>query len=402
MRLVQINNLCGRGSTGKIVAGISQMATQEGIDSIVFYYSQKSSLSNSVKLTTKLYIKFQVLLSRIFGNYGFNSFFVTKKLIKRIEAFKPDIVQIHNIHAHNVNLELLFDFLREKKIKVIYTFHDCWAFTGYCPHFTAAKCDHWKIGCNKCPLRKKYSWFFDKSSNNYKRKMKSFSGLDLTIVTPSAWLASLVKQSFLKNYPIHVINNGIDLDVFRPTRSLLKQHLFSDNKYIVLGVADAWSNNKGLDVFIKLSKKLPDSYQIVLVGIDKKTKKNLPTNIFCVERTHNQRELAEIYSIADVFVNPTREEVLGLTNIEALACGTPVVMFNTGGAPECIDRSCGVVVGDNDIEHLHSEIIRICTAKPYSTDVCTKRAQLFDAKDRFQDYIKLYKSLCLKNDSRPS
>ena len=223
------------------------------------------------------------------------------------------------------------------------------------------------------------------------RKKQALAGLDLTIITPSRWLSNLVKESFLASFPCYVINNGINLDIFKPTTSNFKMQNNLKEKHIVLGVADVWSVNKGLDVFVELSKMLPSNYQIVLVGVSEKIKKELPESILSILRTQNQLELADIYSSADVFVNPTREEVLGLTNIEALACGTPVAMFNVGGSPECIDSTCGSIVKDYDIKQLQREIIRICETKPYSSRNCIKRAKLFDANDRFNDYLNIYK-----------
>lgn len=393
MKLVQINHVCGRGSTGKICVGISELATQSGIDNRIFYSNNLSDYTLSVKFGNEKYIKIQALKSRIFGNYGFNSNAATKRVIKELERYNPDIVHIHNIHGHDVNFERLFDYLREKRIKVVYTFHDCWAFTGYCPYFTMAKCDKWKTNCEHCPLRKEYSWFFDKSKKNFERKEKALSGLDLTIVTPSKWLADLVKKSFLKDYPVKVINNGIDLSIFKPTESDFRNKYGLGNKKVLLGVADMWGKRKGLDVFVELSERLSDEYKIVLVGTTEAIDKQLPSNILSIHRTQNQKELAEIYTTADLFVNPTREENYPTVNMESLACGTPVLTFKTGGSPEILDETCGSVVDCDDVDALEKEIIRICETKPYSKKACLKRAKSFDMKDRFKEYIDLYEQL---------
>ena len=396
MKVAQINNLCGRGSTGKIAIGISELSNKTGIENKIFYFSKSSSLSNAVKITNKPYIKFQALKSRVLGNYGFNSRSSTRKLIKELDIFNPDIVHIHNIHAHNVHFEMLFNYLRRKKKKIIYTFHDCWALTGYCPHFAMARCEKWKSKCFCCPLYKKYSWFFDKSKTNYFRKKKALSDLDLTIVAPSNWLADIVKESFLKEYPVKVIKNGIDLQVFYPIESNMREEKKLCDKTIVLGVADMWGRSKGLDVFIELSKRLSADFQIILVGVSQKVKKLLPKNIISLKRTQNQNELARIYSMSNVFVNPTREEVLGLVNIEALACGVPVVMFNTGGSPECIDSTCGTIVECDDIDQLVNAISEIRQSNRFSKEDCIKRAKLFDKSDRIQEYIDLYK-MCFES-----
>jgi glycosyltransferase involved in cell wall biosynthesis len=225
----------------------------------------------------------------------------------------------------------------------------------------------------------------------YRKKQEWFTGVqDLTIVTPSHWLAGLVGESFLKDYPVKVIHNGIDLPVFKPTESDFRKKHHCEDKFILLGVAFGWGARKGLDVFIDLASRLDDRFQIVLVGTDDNVDKNLPPNIISIHRTQNQTELAEIYTAADLFVNPTREEALGLVNIESLACGTPVVTFQTGGSPECVDPTCGSVVPCDDANALEQEILRIAETKPYSPDACLNKAKEFDMNERFEEYVRLY------------
>lgn len=398
MKIVQINTTCGIGSTGKICVGISQLLEERNIENYIFYSSKSNGYKNGVQFSNDIYIKFQALKSRALGNYGFNSHIVTKRMIGELERIKPDIVHLHNIHGHDCNFEMLFNYLKKKQIKVIYTFHDCWAFTGYCPHFIMAKCDKWLNGCRNCCLSKRYSWFFDKSANNFIKKRDALNGVDLTVVTPSKWLAALVKQSFLNEYSVKVINNGIDLDTFKVYSSDFRKMYSIENKKVILGVSFGWSKNKGIDVFIKLSRKLPDNYRIVLVGTDDKTDLQLPDNILSIHRTNNQQELAEIYSAADVFVNPTREENYPTVNMEAIACGTPVVTFKTGGSPEMLDETCGSVVKCDDIDSLEKEIIRICTDKPYSKENCIKKSKEFDKNERYKEYLELYKSLLAEDN----
>lgn len=390
MKVVQINATCGAGSTGKICVAISELLDKQNIENYVFYTQGNSQHKNGVKYADKKYIKMQALKSRVLGNYGFNSKLATKKLIAQLSQIKPDIVHLHNIHAHNCDLELLFKYFKREKIKLFWTFHDCWVFTGYCPHFDMIGCDKWQTNCKNCPQKKEYSWFFDRSTALFNKKKDLFSGLDLTIITPSQWLADLVKQSFLKDYPVKVINNGIDLNVFKPTTGDFREKYNLDNKFIVLGVAFGWGVKKGLDVFIELSKKLDDNYQIVLVGTNAETDKQLPDNIISIHRTQNQQELAEIYTAADLLVNPTREENYPTVNMESLACGTPVLTFNTGGSPEIIDDTCGTTVPKNDIDSLYEEIVRTTVENPFSQESCTKRASNFDANERFKEYLELY------------
>ena len=231
-------------------------------------------------------------------------------------------------------------------------------------------------------------------------KKELFSGLDLTIITPSEWLAGLVKESFLKDYPVKVIHNGIDLSIFKPTESDFRAKYNCEDKFILLGVAFGWGKRKGLDVFIELSKRLDERFQIVLVGTDENVDKQLPNNIISIHRTQNQKELAEIYTAADLFVNPTREENFPTVNIEALACGTPILTFKTGGSPEILDETCGCVVGKDDVEGLHGEINRIYTEKSFSKEACLARAAKFDMNDKFEEYVDLYNDILENKEKR--
>lgn len=398
MKIVQINATCGIGSTGKICVGISQLLTENNIENYILYSSKSSGYEQGIQCSGDIYIKLQALKSRILGNYGFNSHIATKKMITELERIKPHIVHLHNLHGHDCNLEMLFSYFKEKRIKLVWTFHDCWAFTAYCPHFTMVKCNKWMSNCSQCVQRREYSFFFDKSVKMFQKKKELFQGLDLTIITPSKWLADLVKQSFLTEYSVKVINNGIDLNVFKTYLSDLRKKYGIENKKIILGVSFGWNERKGLDVFVELSKRLSEDYKIVLVGTNEQTDKYLPNNILSIHRTNNQQELAEIYSTADVFVNPTREENYPTVNMEAIACGTPVITFKTGGSPEMLDETCGSVVKCDDIESLEKEIIRICTDKPYSKENCIKKSKEFDKNKRYKEYLELYKSLLAEDN----
>ena len=335
------------------------------------------------------------VLAPLTGREGQLSRIGTRLLLVKLSQIDPDVIHLHNIHGYYLNFPMLFRYIKKNDISVVWTFHDCWSFTGHCPHFTVAKCDKWMTECHHCPSLRDYpKSYVDHSRMMHRLKKKWFLGVkDMTIVTPSEWLAGLVKQSFLKDYPIKVINNGIDLSVFKPTDSDFREKYGCRDKHILLGVAFGWGYKKGLDVFLELSKRLPSDYQIVLVGTDDSVDKQLPENIISIHRTNNQAELAEIYSAADVFVQPTREENYPTVNMEALACGTPIVTFRTGGSPEIADETCGVVVDVDDIDAMEREIIRICKDKPYSKEACLARASGFDMKKRFEEYIDLYKEV---------
>ena len=390
-RIVQINTTCGVGSTGKIAIAISELLTKNGVENSIIFSYVTNGYELGIACGKPWYTKVQALKSRIMGNYGFNSQAETKKIIAKLDEFSPDIVLLHNIHGHDCNLEMLFSYFRKKQTKLIWVFHDCWAFTGYCTHFMFDCCDRWKNECNQCPQKNQYSWFFDRSSTLYNRKKQLLSGLDMTIVTPSQWLADLVKQSFLKQYPVKVIHNGIDLTVFKPTLSDFRErYLISKNKFILLGVAFGWGVRKGLDVFVDLSQRLDkEKYQIVLVGTDDAIDKVLPNNIISIHRTQNQKELAEIYTEADLFVNPTREDNYPTVNMEAIACGTPVITFRTGGSPEIVCEDSGVVVDYNDIDALEKGITYIAQKKPFKSNVCCEYGIQFDKNLCFQEYLNL-------------
>ncbi len=393
MKVAQINVTCGKGSTGKICYGISRVLTDLGIENRVYYSAGFSDYSNSVRYMSKAQIKTGALMSRIFGNWGFNSVIATARLIGQLKAFDPDIVHMHNMHGHNCNLSMLFGYLKKTKTKVVWTFHDCWAYTGYCMHYDMIGCLGWQKECGNCPQKREYSWLFDKSKKLLKKKKKLLEELDLTVVTPSRWLANEVRSSFLNNKPIKVIPNGIDLSVFTAEQGSFREQYGLEDKYIVLGVAFDWSERKGIDVFLRLSQTLPSDYQIVLVGTNAEIDKSLTDNIISIHRTQNQQELAGIYAAADVFVNPTREENYPTVNMEALASGTPVLTFRTGGSPEMVDDTCGVTVKKNDVDSLEREIIRACSERLYDRSSCLKKSRSFDMHERFRDYVELYEGV---------
>ena len=391
MKIVQINATCSSGSTGKIAQSVSRLLSCEKIENYILYSHGAEGDDNTLRFMNEKEGKVQALFSRVFGNYGFNARSATKRVIKELEKIKPDIVHLHNLHTHDLHMGMLFRYFKKNKTKLYWTFHDCWAFTAYCPYFDMAECDKWKNGCHSCPQRKQFSWFFDRSSLLYKQKKELFSGLDLTIITPSVWLAGLVSQSFLGEYPVKVINNGIDTNLFSPRESDFRKKYALEDKFVLLGVAFGWGKRKGLDVFKLLAERLDERFAIVLVGTNDEIDKTLPSNIISIHRTENQTELAEVYSAADLFVNPTREENYPTVNMESLACGTPVITFRTGGSGEMLTPSCGVVVERGDAEAMLQEILRIAEDKPFTRDACLEQAKNFDAVTRYREYVALYK-----------
>lgn len=396
MRIVQING-GAKGSTGKIMMGIAEVARAQGHE--VMCASPITTTNRDAgedcgyyRIGTFNSRRVNVALARITGFNGCFAWLETYKLLKKIDEFKPDIIHLHNLHDSYINLSMLFFYIKKHNVPTVWTLHDCWAFTGQCPHFTIVKCDKWKAGCHNCPQYKEYpASLYDNTKKMWQLKKKWFTGVkNMTIVTPSEWLAGLARESYLKQYPIEVINNGIDLNVFKPTHSNFReQYGIPGDKYIVLGVSFAWGYRKGLDCFVEMAEKLGEQYQIVLVGTDDEIDKNLPHNIISIHRTQNQKELAEVYSAADVFVMPTREENYPTVNMEAIACGTPVVTFDTGGCAETVDTSTGIIVSVNEIDKL-IEAIDVISQEQINPEVCKKKARNYSQDLKYMEYLELY------------
>lgn len=359
-----INSVCGILSTGRICTDLAENFIAEGHTVKIAYgrgVVPDKYKAISVPIGNRLDAGISGIKSRLFDNEGFNSVVSTKKFLKWADEFNPDLIWLHNLHGYYVNIELLFQWIKSRpNMQVKWTLHDCWAFTGHCAYFTMAKCDKWKIQCGNCTQNKKYpkSLFVDSSEKNFKRKKRAFSNVNnMTLITPSEWLANLVRQSFLKDYKVEVVNNTINCEVFQPRASKFRERYGLQNKKIVLGVASSWGDAKGLNDFIKLSGLLDDSYQIVMVGLTENQTKNVPDSIIKITRTNNAVELAEIYTVADVFVNPTHQDNYPTVNLEARACGTPVITYNVGGSPE----SAGYehIVEENDVLGLITKIKEI-------------------------------------------
>lgn len=396
-KLVQINVVCN-GSTGRIMEQIQQKAIAEGYEAYSFYGRGRSSNNRCIKVGNKLDVLYHVFLTRIFDKHGYGSKRATKKMIKQIKKIDPDIIQLHNIHGYYLNIKILFDYLRTCNKKIVWTLHDCWAFTGHCSYFTMEGCNRWIDGCNNCPQKDKYpkSILIDNSKKGYILKKQLFCGLNnLTIVTPSKWLADLVKKSFLKDYHVEIINNGIDLDIFKPdeTYVIRKKYNIDKNKKIILGVSAIWEERKGLKYFIEINKIKDNDMQLFLVGLNKKQILELPNNIIGIERTENTKELVQIYSTSDVFFNPSLEETFCLVVAESLACGTPAVVFDSAATPELIDNNVGKIVNDyNDIKNsLESIRTVLYKGKKFYKEKCIEKSKKYDRKYSYEKYMNLYK-----------
>ena len=394
--IVMINGI-NYGSTGTITLNIAEQARLSGYKAYTCCkksrFGKKFIYDDQIFIGTWLDRVVSERLAYFTGLKGDYNRINTYLFIQKLKRIKPDLVHMHLLHDTFINLDMLFDYFKKSSIPVIWTFHDCWAFTGQCSYFDEVKCSKWKTGCDKCPKIHEYpSTRIDKTSVLWKRKKECFNGLkDLTIVTPSHWLKNNVKESFLKSYETRVIYNGIDLNVFAPTQSNFRKKHNIEEKFLLLGVAYNWDHRKGVDVFARLAEELPSEFQIVMVGVKDEDSHKLPDNIIKIRKTFNQKELAEIYSASDLFINPTREDNFPTVNIESLACGTPVLTYNTGGSPEALDVSCGSVVEKEDYDGFKNKILDIAKNKPFSEKNCLERAKQFDKNNKFQEYIDLYR-----------
>lgn len=399
-KLLQINSVVNSGSTGRIAEEIAHTAISSGWESyIAFGRNERYSESNLIRIGNDLGIKMHGLQTRLFDRHGLGSVKSTKLFIQQVDKIKPDIIHLHNIHGYYINIEILFNYLSKVDVPVVWTLHDCWSITGHCTHFSYVGCEKWRTKCYSCPQKNEYpaSLFIDRSEKNYILKNELFNSLsNLTLVPVSQWLSDILKDSFLQKYPSSVINNGINTSVFKPTgNNEFRERYGLQNKFILLGVASIWSQRKGLEDFIELSKTLGADYQIILVGLTRKQKDQLPVEILGIERTESVEELAELYASSDVYINTTYEDTFPTTNLESLACGTPIITYNTGGSPEAIDKATGIVVEQGNISKLLEAIIEIKEkGKQFYSESCVKRAHnLYKKEDRYREYIDLYESL---------
>jgi len=395
MKVLQINSVCGIRSTGRICTDLADTLESRGCECKIAYGRDNvPGIYNkyALRIGNDFDVYFHATMSRIFDMTGFGSRCYTKKFIKWIEEYDPDIIHLHNLHGYYINIKVLFDYLIKAGKPVVWTLHDCWAFTGHCAHFSFVGCNRWQTGCMRCPQKTKYpaSYVFDRSKKNWIIKKELFTNINkMIIVTPSHWLAGVVSESFLNKYPIKVIYNGIDTSVFKPTISSFRYRYSLQDKKIILGVASSWSDRKGLNVFIQLSKILDSAYRVIIAGLTKKQIEKMPKNIICIERTNNLRELVEIYSAADVFINPSVEETMGLTTVEAMACGTPVIVSDKTAVPEVVSEKSGLILNDMQINNVVNAI-HVVLNGTYDPII---NALNYEKSKQYNEYFNLYNSL---------
>ena len=405
-KLFQINT-CINHSTGNITQQIGETAIANGWESWIAYSARSTevpSKSHLIKIGSKFDTYWHAMATRLFDIHGMSSTAATRSLVRKIAEIDPDIVQLHIVHGYYLDIRVLFQYLNSRKKPFVWTFHDCWSMTGHCAHFDSIKCMKWKAGCHDCEIKREYpaSKLFDRSKQNYYFKKYIFSKCDnLTIVPVSDWLNGVVKESFLNKIPTRVIKNGIDLSVFEYSKSSLREKLGIGDRFVILGVATGWYEGAGLKrlkEFLKLSQFLDDDYVIILIGLESYQTKSLPANVIGLQRTVNQKELAEYYSIADVFINPTYQDSLPTVNMESQACGTPVITYRTGGSPELLTPDTGWIVDRGDIEAIVGIIKKYSLTseeeRKFKSTCCINNAIAnFNKDDRFKEYIDLYNSL---------
>lgn len=393
MKILQINSTCGFGSTGRIAVDILNTVCENGGEGLICYGRGTAPEGvPSYKIGSETLVKIHGVLSRITDRQGFYSTNATKALVEKIKEYAPDIIHLHNIHGYYLDIRVLFDYLKKCEKPIVWTLHDCWAFTGHCAYFTSSGCDKWKTGCNACPSKKDYpqSLVLDNSEKNYNEKKELFTGLkNVTLVAPSNWLGGLAKESFLKEYPVKVINNGINTDIFKPTESDFKKQQGIENKTVFLGVASIWEERKGLRDLIKIAKQMTENEKMVIVGLTEEQTAEIPDGIIGLKRTESAKQLAEIYTAADVFLNPTYEDNYPTTNLESICCGTPVVTYNTGGSPESLTGGRGITVPVGDTNAMYEAAQSLASTK-------TDGKSEFDAQKKYLEYNELYKTLLSK------
>lgn len=368
MRVLLINSVCGTGSTGRICTELAQKFESEG-HTVKIAYGRSGNVPEefrkyAVRVGNALDVRLHGIKTRIFDAHGSGSKFATWKFLKWAEGYGPDLIWLHNIHGYYINYEMLFEWIKQHpQIQVKWTLHDCWAFTGHCAYFMAAGCEQWRDGCSRCPQKSSYpkSLLFSNSGKNYERKKRIFCNVPgMTLIVPSQWLANLVKQSFLQEYPVDVCNNTVDINIFHPVASDFRLQYGLEGKRVILGVANIWNERKGFLDFIKLSEMLDPSYVVVLVGLNNTQIKQLTKNMIGIPKTNNAQELAAIYSASDVLFNPTYEDSSSMVNLEAQACGTPVVTYGSGGATETLCSRDSVVVVTGDLDKSAQILKKIC------------------------------------------
>ena len=411
-RLLQINPVLRTNtSTGRIVQEIGEVAMAHGWESYVAYSAGRDGdiacRSQKIPVGGKADVAFHGLLTRLCDAHGLGSAAATRRLVREIERLAPDVIHLHNLHGYFLNYKILFEYLARCNTPVVWTVHDCWLYTGHCYYYSAVGCDRWQSHCHTCPQRRRFpaSWFIDRSRRNFEDKRAAFTAMPadrLTIVPVSEWLWGEMARSFMGGYRYEVIPNGIDTEAFCPrdeaARRAVRDKYALGDRCVILAVASIWSPEKGLDDLIRMANMLRPDEVLVVVGADRKTAAKLPSQAVPVARTANVAELSELYATAAALVNPTWQDNYPTVNMEAIASGTPVVTYRTGGSVEAVTDGTGYVVPQGDVAGMLEQVRRIAAAGPGAfSDTCRQYALAhFRKQDRYEAYIRLYESIAAR------
>ena len=390
-KVLFINSIVGTGSTGRIITGLCDVLNSYGVRTLVCYgRGNAPSGYDTYRIGSDWDVYLHGALCRITDRQGLYSDGATDRLIKKIKEYDPDLIHLHNIHGYYLNYEKLFTYLRSCGKRIVWTLHDCWAFTGHCTHFDYTGCEKWKVMCHDCEQLKEYprSLFSDESEKNFMLKKRLFTHIQgMELVTPSFWLKGEAGKSFLGDYDINVIPTGIDLERFSPVKSDIRSRYGIGDRVLILGVANPWRERKGLYEFIRLAEMLDDRFRIVMIGLKPGQMKLLPSNVTGIMKTDSLDEMTAWYTAADMYVNLTLEDTFPTTNIEALACGTPVITYRAGGSPESLDETCGRVLEKNDVSGVKAAIEAFGRKDCDISDRCLLRARNYDSRKRFEEYF---------------
>lgn len=400
MRVYQVNTFCGIKSTGRIAWEISKLVLEGGGEARIAYGAETPSVESApyaYQVGNVIGRKVHGALRKLIDGEGYGSYWATKKLIDDIKRFQPHLIHLHNLHGAYLHIPTLFRYLRLANLPIVWTLHDCWTFTGHCAYFDMSGCKKWLKECQHCPSLLQYPVCkgMDGSKRNHRMKKRFFTMPDaITFVPPCNWLDKLLKQSFLNKYQSRVIYNGINLDVFKPTASDLQERFSLENCHIVVSVASDWDERKGLPYLINAAETLGNDYRFVIIGLTQEQMDQLPAGMLGITHTADAYELAAWYTLADCFANPTLEDNMPMVNLEALACGAPIAVFNTGGCPEAVTSECGIVVAKGDQTAFTEAIRTLCDQGNDIRNACIERSHFFDSRKTFQAYVKLYEELC--------
>lgn len=401
-KLLQINSVVNSGSTGRIAEQINKKAIENNWSSYIAYgrFANKST-AKLIKVGTKKDFYFHIFKSFVLGQHGLASKEATLVLIESIKNINPDIIHLHNIHGYYLNYEILFEFLKDFKGKIVWTLHDCWSFTGHCTYFSDINCTKWISGCENCPKVKNYpsSLIFDTSKSAYFSKKSNFSNLkNLQIVTVSNWLQSLVSKSFLKDHPVQTIHNGVDLQIFdlkERNQNLLNKYHLSD-KFVMLAAATSWSKHKGFDDYLKLASFLAKDEVLILIGLSQEIIKILPLNVIGISKTESQEELADWYNSTHVVLNLSYQETFGMTSVEGFACGKPTIVYNATASPELVSREeLGYIIEPGNVSEVYDAVKKIKkNGQTFYSKSCRNTAlENYNMDVQYQKYVALYENL---------